>query len=486
MAFRFGAFAHALAAVGGGEVRSETYAGRPAWVVSADLEAGSAARDAASAAPDATSRAATPDRLSVTVDQEAGLPVRIQFLRAGVATLEQRLENVRVDRRCRRGRSRSRCPKGRRSAAPIGASIPSRSSGSQLASGVSRWYPPIFPTDRPPCAATAARSTAPEARLAGTAIVSLRYERGFDVLSVTTRTIADPWAAAGRDPFVHEWTGSKWGPTQVRLTSGAFAGATARVLVAPLTTPHLWSRMHVAYHQRHRDGRRAVRGRQFHGGVTVTHGCRRLTTVRASFAVVLLCCAAAALIAALAAGCEDEPSSDSGGPSASPTPAASPVAVDEVADVGSSLARSARGSATARERRRVLRHGQVYRQHRRGTRDRGRRRAAGARGAVDMYRVKVSDLRASGTLTVTVNQDQRGDGSADSWGSWVLKNAGGSWVCERWTGSVWKGGLGVFTYGVGEGRGAYAGLRSDSCWHINLEAGATMDTRIFGVIQKAK
>jgi hypothetical protein len=76
----------------------------------------------------------------------------------------------------------------------------------------------------------------------GRDVVALQYVRGFDALTVTTRTVADPHAAATIDPIEPDTSWADLVRRDVRLTAGAFAGVTARVVVASYTTiPHLYA-----------------------------------------------------------------------------------------------------------------------------------------------------------------------------------------------------------------------------------------------------
>jgi len=72
---------------------------------------------------------------------------------------------------------------------------------------------------------------------------ALQYRRGFDWLAVSTRTIRDPHYRIGIDlcdEFDQAW--SRRVRTMVPIASGAFAGATARILAVSTTSaPHLWA-----------------------------------------------------------------------------------------------------------------------------------------------------------------------------------------------------------------------------------------------------
>ena len=69
--------------------------------------------------------------------------------------------------------------------------------------------------------------------LTGSAIVALRYGRGFESLAVKTRVLNPAVTSEAvlhrhRDPFIDDnWPGSTDARTPVELTSGALAGAGA-------------------------------------------------------------------------------------------------------------------------------------------------------------------------------------------------------------------------------------------------------------------
>ena len=74
----------------------------------------------------------------------------------------------------------------------------------------------------------------------------LRYGFGFETITVTTRRLdlrrAPGQSAPGPDPFIgSSWPGWTDARTAASLTGGALAGGRCRVVVAPLTIPHLWA-----------------------------------------------------------------------------------------------------------------------------------------------------------------------------------------------------------------------------------------------------
>jgi hypothetical protein len=77
----------------------------------------------------------------------------------------------------------------------------------------------------------------------GQHVFALHYRRGFDAVTVSTRTLRNRDYTVDTDPceeFDQAW--SKRARTEAPITSGAFAGVTARILVASTTSaPHLWA-----------------------------------------------------------------------------------------------------------------------------------------------------------------------------------------------------------------------------------------------------
>ena len=87
---------------------------------------------------------------------------------------------------------------------------------------------------------------APGRPLAGSGIVMMRYDAGFQAITISTREL-DPHVTSERyslatDPFIGDkWPGWPDARTDIEVTGGAFAGARGNVVIAPLTIPHLWA-----------------------------------------------------------------------------------------------------------------------------------------------------------------------------------------------------------------------------------------------------
>jgi hypothetical protein len=182
---------------------------------------------------------------TIAVDKTTWLPIRFREVRAGYCLLDVRLKSVRVDAplaedafklRTSAGMTVKHVDRGFRRLAPDdAAAMP----------GVLALVPGFVPAGyRPSGVAVAARSRTYNDVVTGAHVFELRYVSGFDALTVSTRTIHDPWYSPDVDPienrFEPGW--SQLARTDRRLTSGAFAGATVKILVAaPWSMPHLWA-----------------------------------------------------------------------------------------------------------------------------------------------------------------------------------------------------------------------------------------------------
>jgi outer membrane lipoprotein-sorting protein len=228
--FDISATARALQADGAATLETASYDGRPVWVVSGSKQA---------AAPGLSDD----ETYSITIDQQTCLPTRVQMFAGGVLQLDYSLHNARIDEPLPDTAFSFAPPKGakvvpndarfRRVPLATIASTPGRVVllPTWLPAGyVQRWT------------AVAARSTTANGVTEGRDVVALQYVRGFDALTVTTRTVADPHAAASIDPVEPDTSWADLVSRDVRLTAGVFAGVTARVVVASYTTiPHLYA-----------------------------------------------------------------------------------------------------------------------------------------------------------------------------------------------------------------------------------------------------
>lgn len=231
-----GAEARAIQAVGtlgGAELSTTTYEGRPVWVVTCPLVS----------APSQPNPSEEWPIYTFTIDQATCQLIRLQWHEYGILQVELRLEQLRIDAPIERALFRFSPPPGTR-VKRVDAGF-RRVGLDEIEAHAS--YAPLVPHFVPSGyelaqAAFAARSTAENKLITGSDVVVLRYTRGFDALTITTRRIADPAYAAWVDPIGYEESWSEMVRSTVKLTSGAFAGTTAAVMILPRSpTPHLWA-----------------------------------------------------------------------------------------------------------------------------------------------------------------------------------------------------------------------------------------------------
>ena len=228
--FDISATARALQADGAARLETASYDGRPAWVVSGSKRA-------------AASGLSDDETYAITIDQQTCLPTRVQMLADGVVQFEYSLHNVRVDEPLPDTAFTFAPPKG--------AKVVRSDAGFRRVPlariGSTAGYVTLLPAWLPEgyvqrWTAVAATSTTANGVTEGRDVVALQYVRGFDALTVTTRTVADPQSAATVDPIEPDTYWADLVNRDVRLTAGAFAGVTARVVVASYTTiPHLYA-----------------------------------------------------------------------------------------------------------------------------------------------------------------------------------------------------------------------------------------------------
>jgi hypothetical protein len=180
----------------------------------------------------------------VTVDKRTWLPAGFREVTAGVLTAEVHFLDVRHD---------APLPAGAFTVdAPHGEALRRVDAGfRRITLEEARATPsitPLVPGFAPQGFRLAHAAVAPRALtnnhlVKGRDIFELQYTRGFDAITVSTRTLADLYYKATEDPvdsYNPGWTGLV--RTEETITAGAFAGATASIVVATTSsTPHLWA-----------------------------------------------------------------------------------------------------------------------------------------------------------------------------------------------------------------------------------------------------
>jgi len=228
-----GATARALEVVGAARLKASSYQGRPAWIVTCSLASG----------PSRPAITAEWPIFEITIDRATSFPVRFRMLQDGLLQMEVLFSSMRIDDPLPDRAFELKVPAGtkvtriqdgfRRATIAQIAQLP----------GYATLVPANLPRGyRLSQAAAAPRSVTANRLVKGRKVVALQYVRGFDTLTVTTRTVTDPSFAAQYDPFEFSssWAAAVAWPATI--SGGAFRGVTAQVVVAPATTvPHLWA-----------------------------------------------------------------------------------------------------------------------------------------------------------------------------------------------------------------------------------------------------
>ena len=233
MEYDFSAAGRALEAAGATRLRTTSYEDRPAWAITCSQYSG-------------PSRPAITDEgfhFEITIDKATAFPVCFKGFSYDQLMLEVRYSNVRVD-----------APLPDRAfelKAPVGAPVRRIQDGFRRAPlariaklpGYTTLVPARVPRGyRLTQAAAAPHAVTANRMVRGRKVVALQYARGFDSLTVTTRSVADPSFAAECDPLELDQSWAEQVAWPATISAGAFRGVTAQVVVAPITTtPHLWA-----------------------------------------------------------------------------------------------------------------------------------------------------------------------------------------------------------------------------------------------------
>ncbi|MGH8983706.1 MAG: hypothetical protein ACRDY6_07500, partial [Acidimicrobiia bacterium] len=223
---RLGAVIRALLAADDPAVSETTWRGREAWRAVIPVQ------------PSQPTYPADIDRLTVIVDRETGLPVRILGTRRGRFVERTDVRRIAVNDGASEDEFRLR--------PPPGAEVHRRLEGFRrvtLAEAaaivgydplVPRWLPDGYELVE---VAAAERGNNDLGDRWTRGVISLSYRRGFDQLVVTTRL-------AGGDPS--RWSdpldlGLEEGREPLELSGGALAGSRGELVLGPRELPHLWT-----------------------------------------------------------------------------------------------------------------------------------------------------------------------------------------------------------------------------------------------------
>ncbi len=250
---QFSGVVYALRATGDDALRTTTFDGRPAWVVSCPVAPQPAAPGDEAPWPNGQDG---DDSLIITIDKATGLPVRSQQIAGDKVHADWCLMNLQVDVRVPEDTFTLDFPSGLYRDEPVSSSTtitrvdngfrPVTLDQGEGAIGRAALVPAHVPGGYELAqVAVKQQGASPDDDAFGTTL-ALRYGRGFDSLAVKTQTLAPAVASRrsfiARDPFIDDsWPGSTDARTPVELTSGVFAEGRGFVVVGPLTTPHLWA-----------------------------------------------------------------------------------------------------------------------------------------------------------------------------------------------------------------------------------------------------
>jgi hypothetical protein len=231
----YGAFVRALLAARDPDVRETTYDGRPAWRLEVDAAVNQIVPEFSG------------DMLTIWVDQETGIPVRVVESKNGQALDDLRIEKLAVD---------APLPPATFTVAfPQDAEVTRSDSGFRRVpladAGDAVGYAPLVPHWVPTGFRLAEVAVSPGVGVSGgveasnppsTDVVSLSFRRGLDQFLVTTRLRNVPgWdSGAWSDPLA-TGEGYRDRPERVRVRRGALSGVELNLLIVPRNIPHIWA-----------------------------------------------------------------------------------------------------------------------------------------------------------------------------------------------------------------------------------------------------
>ena len=233
----FGASLRALKAAGTLKLEKSEIDDRQAWTVTCT-------KGTPAVFPSGSNRKVDWPVYKVTVDARTWLPVRFQEMQAGVLTAELRIRDVRVNEPLPAGTFVLRAPRGLRVSHADGGFRRVKLENAGAFAATTPLVPGFVPSGyKLTGVAVADRALTANHLVRGKHVFVLQYSHGFDALTVSTRRIADPYYSPTEDPvdsYDPNW--SQLVRTEAPITSGAFAGVTAHIVLATTSsTPHLWA-----------------------------------------------------------------------------------------------------------------------------------------------------------------------------------------------------------------------------------------------------
>ena len=234
----FGATLRAMMATGAFQLETTVLDGRPAWTVTCSKGAGAAS-------PVGSAEGIDWPVFKVTVDKQTWLPVRFQQVTAGTLTAELRVRNVRVNEPLPKHVFKLQPLKGLTTRHMDGG-FRRVTLGDALALAAVTPLVPGYVHSGYTLAhvVVAARALTANHLFRARHVFTLQYTHGFDALTVSTRKVVGAsFSTTDDDPvdsYDPQWT--SLARTEAAITSGAFAGTTASIVLATSSsTPHLWA-----------------------------------------------------------------------------------------------------------------------------------------------------------------------------------------------------------------------------------------------------
>jgi len=181
----------------------------------------------------------------VTVDEETGYPVRIQEFAHGVVHYEVHIEDLVVDAPLPADTFMLERAEGWPESEDLGfrdCSLDELAGKIGYDPHLPAWLPGGFELARTTHATTAWEVPYVPA-VNGRGVAAVRYERGFESITVTVRQASNPRLSAVQDPFALVGNYSPEDappPDQRQITAGVYAGSIARVVTSQVVVPHLW------------------------------------------------------------------------------------------------------------------------------------------------------------------------------------------------------------------------------------------------------
>jgi hypothetical protein len=226
--------------IAGSKVSSSTYEGRRVLVVSAPAPVQARSPDRSSAAPPRY------DEVSMVIDRETWLPIRVVRSFRGTAVESWGLSDVKLDAPLMASDFTVQLPASAELVTGSDQGFRRLSLEEASAAVGGRLFVPATLPDGFELSLATVKTPEPrtdEPLISNeSSVASLVYRRGFRSIVVTTRSFDGALADPADDPFAASTTSGTPGARQVALRSGGLTGAKARVSAPPLGLPHLWAR----------------------------------------------------------------------------------------------------------------------------------------------------------------------------------------------------------------------------------------------------